>query len=109
VEQVIESEGRTVRRLPDPELCPTIPLWPDTGQVLGLRRSATYGAAERGEIPVLRLGRRLVVPTAPLRAMLGLDAARPSPEHSVVSDPATGSVACRATVPMAESGGPDVA
>lgn len=43
------------------------------GQVVGLKRSAAYDAAERGEIPVLRFGRRLIVPTARLLTLLGLD------------------------------------
>ena len=59
-------------RLPDPEVTPAIDLWPDAGQILGLSRQSTYGAAKRGEIPTVRLGRRLVVPTARLRQMLGL-------------------------------------
>jgi hypothetical protein len=39
-----------------------VKLWPDAGRALGLGRSATYGAVARGEIPVLRFGRRIVVP-----------------------------------------------
>jgi hypothetical protein len=56
-----------------PEDQPTVPLWPDTGKALNLSRSATYDAAARGDIPVLRIGRVLRVPTSRLRAMLGLD------------------------------------
>ncbi|MDP8929659.1 MAG: helix-turn-helix domain-containing protein [Actinomycetota bacterium] len=41
------------------------------GQLLGVSRYAAYRAASTGEIPVLRLGRRLVVPTARLLAMPG--------------------------------------
>jgi excisionase family DNA binding protein len=44
----------------------------EAGKVLGLGRSAAYAAARRGDIPSLRLGRRIVVPKARLRAMLGL-------------------------------------
>lgn len=61
--------------IPKPEERPTIPLWPDTGRALGLSRSATYDSASRGEIPVIRFGRRVVVPTAALRRLLGLDGA----------------------------------
>jgi excisionase family DNA binding protein len=46
------------------------------GQVLGLGRYAAYDAVKRGEIPVLRFGRRLIVPTPALLAMLGLDVTR---------------------------------
>jgi hypothetical protein len=38
-----------------------------------LSRQSTYNAAYRGEIPTIRIGRRVVVPVARLRAMLGLD------------------------------------
>lgn len=48
-------------------------LWPETGKLLGLGRSAVYDAARRGEIPTLRFGSRLVVPTAALRRMLAID------------------------------------
>ena len=50
-----------------------LPLWPDAGQVLGLRRGATYAAAERGDIKTIRFGRLLKVPTAWLRQKLDLD------------------------------------
>jgi hypothetical protein len=50
---------------------------PAAGQILGLSRNNAYEAAARGEIPTLRFGRRLVVPTMLLRRMLGLEAAQP--------------------------------
>ena len=59
--------------IPDPNERPTVRLWPDAGKALGLGRSSTYAAAHRGEIPVLRIGGRVVVPTAALRRMLQLD------------------------------------
>jgi excisionase family DNA binding protein len=37
---------------------------------LGLSRNAAYEAARRGEIPTIRIGRRLLVPRAALDAML---------------------------------------
>jgi hypothetical protein len=39
-----------------------IPLWPETGQALGLGKNSTYAAAARGEIPIVRFGRLLKVP-----------------------------------------------
>jgi hypothetical protein len=46
---------------------------PEAGKLAaGLERSASYAAAKRGEIPTLRIGRRLVVPLAKLRALYGL-------------------------------------
>jgi excisionase family DNA binding protein len=41
-------------------------------QLLGISRSAGYRAATAGDLPILRLGRRIYVPTARLLAMLGL-------------------------------------
>ena len=37
---------------------------PEAGRLLGLSRNAAYAAAKRGEIPSIRIGRRLVVPKA---------------------------------------------
>ena len=48
----------------------TMKLWPDVGQRLGLSRNGTYDAARRGEIPTLRFGRVLRVPTAAFNRML---------------------------------------
>jgi hypothetical protein len=53
----------------------TIPLWPDAGKILGLGRSATYDAAARGEIPVIRIGRRKIVPIKRLERMINGDTA----------------------------------
>ncbi|MDP8931636.1 MAG: helix-turn-helix domain-containing protein [Actinomycetota bacterium] len=44
----------------------------EAGELLGLSRSSAYRAAAKGELPTLRFGRRLLVPTARLLAMLGL-------------------------------------
>lgn len=42
----------------------------ETGKVLGLGRTAAYDAVRRGEIPSIRLGRRIVVPVPALERML---------------------------------------
>ncbi|MDQ3973805.1 MAG: helix-turn-helix domain-containing protein [Actinomycetota bacterium] len=42
------------------------------GELLGISRRSAYRAAASGELPTLRLGRRLLVPTARLLALLGL-------------------------------------
>lgn len=47
----------------------------DAGRVLGVSRGSSYRAANRGEIPTLKLGQRLVVPVAKLKQLLGEDAA----------------------------------
>lgn len=43
---------------------------PEAGELLGLGRDAAYEAAKRGDLPVLRFGRRLLVPRAALERML---------------------------------------
>jgi hypothetical protein len=43
---------------------------PDAGRRLGLGRNASYDAARRGELPVLRFGRKLVVPRIAFERML---------------------------------------
>ena len=42
----------------------------EAGRVLGLGRGAAYNAAKRGDIPTIRIGRRLVVPVDALERML---------------------------------------
>jgi len=48
----------------------------DLAQILGISRNGAYQAAKRGEIPVIRIGKRLLVPTAGIERMLG-DNAQP--------------------------------
>ena len=50
-----------------------LPLWPETGNILGLCRNATYDAAARGDIKTVQFGRLKRVPSAWLKAKLGLD------------------------------------
>jgi excisionase family DNA binding protein len=52
---------------------PTVLSVEQAGELLNLGRSAAYEAVRRGELPALRFGRRLVVPTGKLLAMLGID------------------------------------
>jgi excisionase family DNA binding protein len=59
--------------IPDAQTHPTMRVWPDTGRALKLSKASTYEAVSKGEIPSIRIGRRLLVPTAALRRMLGLD------------------------------------
>jgi len=42
----------------------------EAGRILGIGRSSAFAAARRGEIPVLRIGRRVLVPRAALERML---------------------------------------
>ena len=41
------------------------------GKVLGIARASAYTAARAGELPTVRIGRRLLVPVTALRRMLG--------------------------------------
>jgi len=43
----------------------------EAARILGISRGLGYELARSGRIPVLRLGKRLVVPRAQLMAMLG--------------------------------------
>ena len=54
------------------EMGATTPLWPETGQLLGLSRAATYRAAARGDFPVVSLGGRRLALTVPLLRWLGI-------------------------------------
>lgn len=51
----------------------TVPVWPTVGVALGMCRNRAYQAAAKGQIPTLRFGRKLVVPTGPLRRLLGIE------------------------------------
>ena len=39
--------------------------------IIGISRGPAYAAARTGEIPTLRIGKRLLVPVAALRRLLG--------------------------------------
>jgi excisionase family DNA binding protein len=54
---------------------PTVLSVEHAGRLLGLGRSASYEAARRGELPTLKFGRRLLVPTGKVLELLGLDPA----------------------------------
>lgn len=50
---------------------------PQAGELLGISRRSAYRAAAAGHIPTIRLGRRILVPTALLLRMLGLQDSHP--------------------------------
>ncbi len=58
--------------IPTAEERPTLRLDEVCGP-LNMGRSAVYAAAASGDIPTIRIGRRILVPTAALRRMLQLD------------------------------------
>ena len=57
----------------------SVPVWPHTGKALGLSRNYTYAAVRRNEIPAIRIGKRLTVPTEYLRTALRLESRSPAP------------------------------
>lgn len=54
---------------------PTIPAT-EIHPILGMSKTAVYTAIKNGNFPfpTLRVGGRIIIPTAPIRAALGLDA-----------------------------------
>ncbi len=46
-----------------------------TAKVLGISRGLAFAAARSGDIPSIRIGRRILVPRDRLRQMLGVDRA----------------------------------
>ena len=44
---------------------------PQAARVLGIGLSAAYEAARTGELPTIRIGKRILVPTAALERKLG--------------------------------------
>jgi len=64
------TEGQTlVSIIPGERLVLTVA---EAGELLGISRAFAYELVARGELPVIRLGRRIVVPKAALLAMVGL-------------------------------------
>ena len=45
----------------------------DAAALLGIGRSTAYNAVRSGDLPAIKLQGRWLVPTAPLRKMLGID------------------------------------
>ena len=59
--------------IPDPAEQPTMTV-EQVGEALGVSRATAYEGVRSAEIPSIRVGRRIVVPTAALRRLLKLDA-----------------------------------
>jgi excisionase family DNA binding protein len=51
---------------------------PQAGALLGLGRNASYEAAARGDLPVIRIGGRILVPRVALMRLLDGPALNPS-------------------------------
>ena len=74
---------RSIRIVPNMTTLPPLPLQSDcdllarptvsvadAARILGISRGSAYRAISAGDLPALRLGRRLVVPTLALRNLL---------------------------------------
>lgn len=58
--------------IPDPLNRPTVKV-AEFARIFGIGESAAYKAVKAGEIPAVRIGGRILIPTAALRRMLSLD------------------------------------
>jgi excisionase family DNA binding protein len=56
----------------DPTIRPTISV-EEAGEILGISRAAAFKAAHTGELPSIRIGRSIRVPTAALLRLLAVD------------------------------------
>ena len=59
---------------PDPRQKPTLSV-EDAAGLLKISRASAYQGVKAGEIPSIRVGRRIPVPTAALLTLRGMDAA----------------------------------
>ncbi len=62
--------------VPAPTVRPTLTVT-EVAEILGICRTSAYEAVRNGQIPSLRIGNRLLVPTAALRRQLGIDHVEP--------------------------------
>jgi excisionase family DNA binding protein len=71
VKFVKKALSMKIRPRPDGSLGEqTVSLWPDAAKALGISKNHAYAAAKSGEIPVIRIGRRIRVSIAVLDKML---------------------------------------
>jgi excisionase family DNA binding protein len=66
---LIASFNRWIGVCRMPSVCQTISV-EEAGRILGCSRNGAYEAVKRGEIPCIRIGKRLFVPKAALERML---------------------------------------
>jgi excisionase family DNA binding protein len=89
--------------LPDPNTEPTITV-DRAAAILSLGRRTAYAAVERGEIPSIRIGRRIVVPSARFLATFGLETTPRNSEAGPATGPAAASIQKDATTDEKPSG-----
>lgn len=49
----------------------------EVARILRLSKNGCYTAVARGDIPSVRIGKKIMIPGASLRRMLGIDAPKP--------------------------------
>lgn len=66
------------------DLGETFDLWPTAARLLNIGKNGAYQAAARGEIPTVKIGRRLLVSRRALQRLLdGEPASTPAPVSSL--------------------------
>lgn len=50
----------------------------EAARILGISRGSAYEAVRRGDIPTIRIGKRLIVPVAALERMLAVGQTEPT-------------------------------
>lgn len=91
--------------VPDPRVQPTMTVDEAAG-VIGVSRGVAYEAARNGELPVIHMGRRVLVVTAGLRRLLGLDVVddvEETPERDDAGAPTPATVLHLAGTPSKEN------
>ncbi len=54
---------------------------PEAAEKLGIGRSAAYEAARTGQLPTIKIGKRILVPRAALERLLGIASDAESPPN----------------------------
>ena len=70
VDAPMSTTGKTLRRLLTEEVSIPVEV---AGRALGIRRSAAYAAVRSGELPHIRIGKRISIPTSVIRQMLRIE------------------------------------
>jgi excisionase family DNA binding protein len=71
---IVLMQQHSVKPVPSPDLRPTLTVDEIVDhEWLPVSRQSLYAAIEAGEVPAIRVGRRILVPTSALRRLVGLD------------------------------------
>ncbi len=64
------NRGISMKNKTQKQQSETIRVWPDAANRLGIGKNAAYAAAARGELPVIRIGSRVLVIRSAFEKML---------------------------------------